>query len=62
MVLSSTPVDFGCDTPLWTCLILAELVKREFRVTVSDSTVRLHLKRLELIPLQHGMGQSGRPG
>jgi transposase len=43
IVLNNTPVDFGYDVNLWTCSILAELLKREFEVTVSDSTVRLHL-------------------
>lgn len=49
-VLSKTPIDFGYDTHLWTCQILAELLKKEFRVIVSDSTVRLHLKKLGLTP------------
>ena len=49
-VLSSTPLEFGYDTQLWTCGILAELIKQEFNVVVSDSTVRLHLKRLGLSP------------
>lgn len=47
-VLNKTPTDFGYDTNLWTCKILAELLEKEFDVTVSDSTVRLHLKRLGL--------------
>jgi transposase len=47
-VLKQNPVDFGYDTNLWTCEILAELLKKEFGVTVSDSAVRLHLKSLGL--------------
>ena len=47
-VLNQSPVDFGYDTYLWTCEILAELLKNEFDVTASDSTVRLHLKSLGL--------------
>jgi transposase len=47
-VLEKTPVDFGYDTRLWTCAILAELLKRVFGVTVSESAVRLHLKGLGL--------------
>ena len=43
-VLNSTPVEFGYDTNLWTSLILVDLLKQEFDVTVSESTVRLHLK------------------
>jgi transposase len=47
-VLNKTPIDFGYDTNLWTCKILAALLEKEFGVTVSDSTVRLHLKSLGL--------------
>ncbi|BBL76769.1 IS630 family transposase [Methylomagnum ishizawai] len=50
VVLSHTPIDFEYDTNLWTCGILAELLKREFAVTVSESTVRLHLKKLGFTP------------
>lgn len=45
-VLSHTPLDFKYDTNLWTCGILAELLEREFAVTVSESAIRLHLKAL----------------
>ncbi len=48
VVLSHTPLDFKYDTSLWTCGILAELLKEEFAVTVSESAVRLHLKKLGL--------------
>lgn len=47
-VLNQTPVDFGYDRNLWTCGILAELLKGQFGVTVSASAVRLHLKHLGL--------------
>lgn len=47
-VVNQTPVDFGYDTNLWTCKILAELLNHEFGVTVSESAVRLHLKSLGL--------------
>lgn len=47
-VLEKTPIDFGYDTNLWTCHILAELLKKQFNVTVNDSTVGLHLKALGL--------------
>jgi transposase len=47
-VLNKTPVDFGYDRTLWTCSILAELLKDQFGVTVSESAVRLHLKALGL--------------
>ncbi len=49
-VLDKTPLDFGYTTNLWTCKILAEIVKKEFGVTVSESTVRLHLKNMDLSP------------
>ena len=43
-ILDSTPVKFGYDTNLWTCTIIANLLKQEFNIDVSDSTIRLHLK------------------
>jgi len=45
-VLNMTPLDFEYDTNLWTCNILVELLNKKFDVTVSESTVRLHLKKL----------------
>jgi transposase len=47
-VLTCTPVEFGYDTNLWTCTVLAELLEQKFGVTVSDSAVRLHLKAMGL--------------
>src|SRR5918999_5171427 len=47
-VLTHTPVDFGYDTTLWTRDMLAELLKKEFGVAVSGSTVSLHLRKLGL--------------
>ena len=47
-VLTHTPVDFGYDTLLWTRDLLAELLKKEFGVAVSGSTVSLHLRKLGL--------------
>ncbi len=47
-VLTSTPTVFGYDTNLWTSTILADLLKKEFNVEVSESTVRLHLKAQNL--------------
>ncbi len=47
-VLTSTPVEFGYDTNLWTCPLLAALLKQQFDVAVSESTVRLHLKAMGL--------------
>ena len=50
VVPEKTPIDFGYDTNLWSCKILAGILEREFAVTVSESTIRLHLKRLGFSP------------
>ena len=47
-VLDNTPVDFGYDTHLWTCPILAALLLDKFGVGVSDTAVRQHLKAMGL--------------
>ena len=47
-VLTCTPVDFGYETNLWTCTVLAELLAQKFGVAVSDSAVRLHFKAMGL--------------
>lgn len=47
-ILNSTPVDHGYETELWTLQILVELLQRQFGVWVADSTVALHLHRLDL--------------
>lgn len=47
-ILTSTPVDHGYDTELWTLEILVELLRQRFGVWVADSTVALHLHRLGL--------------
>jgi transposase len=47
-ILNSTPFDFGYDTTLWTCPILAALLLDKFRVKVSDTAVRQHLKAMGL--------------
>jgi transposase len=47
-VLNSTPVEHGYDTNLWTRDILAELLKKEFGVSVSGLSVNLHLRKLGL--------------
>jgi transposase len=44
-VLSSTPVEHGYDTNLWTRDILAEMLKKEFGVSVSGLSVSLHLRK-----------------
>lgn len=47
-ILNKTPEDFGYDTNLWTARILIGLLNQEFEISVSESTVRFHLKRLNL--------------
>lgn len=48
IVVNQSPLEFGYDTLLWTSSILAELLKKEFGVEVSNDTVSLHLKALGL--------------
>jgi transposase len=59
-ILNHTPLDFGYDTPLWTCRMVAELLQQEFAVTVSDATIRLHLQRLRLTPQKPSSQDSAR--
>src|SRR5256886_2253574 len=47
-VLNSTPVQHGYDTNLWTRDILAQMLKKEFGVSVSGLSVSLHLRKLNL--------------
>ena len=47
-VLNSTPVDHGYDTVLWTRRILVELLQKRFGIEVLETTVGVHLHRLEL--------------
>jgi transposase len=47
-VLESSPEDVGYDTTLWTCDLLAEVLKERFGVQVIGATVNHHLHRLNL--------------
>lgn len=47
-VLNRTPTDFGYDTTVWTCDLLAALLQEAFGVTVGGCAVSLHLKKLGL--------------
>lgn len=47
-VLSYDPTDFGYDSRLWTCDILAEILKEKFGIDVIGATVNAHLKKLRL--------------
>jgi transposase len=47
-VLSCDPSDYGYDTPLWTCEILAALLAQEFGVRVIAATVNAHLNKMTI--------------
>lgn len=47
-IISHTPLDFGYDTPLWTCNILAALLHKQFKVHVVAETVNHHLHNMDL--------------
>ena len=47
-ILDSTPEDFGYDTALWTCDLLAELLSERYGVRVIGETVNHHLHQLNL--------------
>lgn len=47
-VLERTPEEFGYDTPLWTCALLAERLAARFGVEVGAATINAHLHRLGL--------------
>jgi len=53
-VTNMTPLDFEYDTNLWTCKILGELLKKEFDITVSESTVRIQFSKANLSGLGQG--------
>ena len=47
-ILESTPKDFGFDTEFWNCSILADLIKINFDLEVSISSISRHLKKIGL--------------
>ncbi len=47
-ILSYTPTAFGYDSRLWTCDILAEILKEKFGIDVIGATVNAHLNKLGL--------------
>ena len=47
-IIELTPEDFGYDTQLWTCDILAELLTAHFSITVIGATVNQHLRKMNL--------------
>lgn len=48
-IINHTPLDFGYDTALWTCNILAALLHKQFKVRVVAETVNHHLHSMDLI-------------
>jgi transposase len=48
VVLHGNPSTYGYDTDLWTCQMLADILKKEFGVVVGASAVDAHLIRLGL--------------
>ena len=50
IILKETPVDYGYDTPLWTCPIVAAIVKKIFGVEVLATTIDIHLNKMGLSP------------
>lgn len=48
VVLTETPNNYGYDTELWTCPILAEIIEKVFNVKVIASTVNVHMTKLGL--------------
>lgn len=47
-VVESTPEDFGYDTTLWTCELLAQLLLEKYGVHVIAETINHHLHKLGL--------------
>ena len=47
-IIELTPEDFGYDTKLWTCDILAELLTAYFGIAVVGATVNQHLRKMNL--------------
>ena len=48
VIIESGPEQFGYDTFLWTCELLAELVKKKYGVEVVPETINHHLHKLGL--------------
>lgn len=50
IILRETPLAYGYDTPLWTCPIVAAIVKKIFGIEVLATTIEIHLKKIGLSP------------
>jgi transposase len=47
--IPQSPRDVGLPRPTWTTALLAKLVKRRFKVEVTDECIRQHLERLDVV-------------
>lgn len=50
LLRTKTPIDFGYETALWTCTIIAALIQQQFDVQYANSTVSRLLKRMGFSP------------
>jgi len=48
IILTTTPLNHGFETSLWTCEIMRQLLYKQFRVDVQPSTISIHLKAMGL--------------
>ena len=48
VVVSKDPTDFGYDTRLWTCEILAALLNEKFGIDIAGAAVNSHMKKMGL--------------
>lgn len=47
--IPQSPRDFRLQRPSWTTALLAEVVKRRFKVQVTDECIRQHLERVAVV-------------
>ena len=50
LLRTRTPVDYGFQTPLWTCSIIADLIEQTFQVKYTGAGVARVLKRMGFSP------------
>ena len=50
LIRTETPRDYGFDTTLWTCRIVAMVIRKKFNVVYSESGARSLLHRLDFTP------------
>ena len=50
LLRTQTPIDYGYQTPLWTCQIIADLIEQTFQVKYVPSGVARLLKRMGFSP------------